>query len=146
MPFKVRAMTFQNIGKALAILRQRRGLSQAELAEMCEIGRSQVSRYEAGKELMKLGTLERILAVLQMEPDDFFRFMRSMEAASSSPAPPVPHRTGERELAAAFQNLHTAIDDLQQVVERSVEPATRFARLIEEAAGARALAPGAPDL
>jgi hypothetical protein len=72
--------------------------------------------------------------------------MRSLEAASSSQAQPVPHRVGDRQLAEAFQNLHTAIDDLQQVVERSVEPATRFARLIEEAAGARALEPGVSDL
>jgi transcriptional regulator with XRE-family HTH domain len=138
-------MTFRNIGKALAILRQKRGLSQAELAEMCEVGRSQISRYEAGRELMKLGTLERILAVLAVEPEDLFRFVRSLGEASTPHQERARNRIEDRQLADAFQNLHTAIDELQQVVERSIEPATRFARLIDEAAGARGSATGAPD-
>lgn len=138
-------MTFRNIGKALAILRQKKGLSQAEFAEICEIGRSQVSRYEAGRELMKLETLEKILTRLTVEPDDFFRFLRTLDEASVPHQERARNRIEDRQLADAFQNLHSAIDELRQVVERSIEPAAQFGRLIDEAAGARKPAIGAAD-
>ena len=127
-------MSFSNIGKAVAILRQRKGLSQAELAESCGFGRAQISRYEAGKELMKLNTLERILSQLKVEPEDFFRFLRFLDTSSLPHPPGVPNRVDDRQLANAFQNLHAALDELRLVVE----PAARFARLIDEAAASRA--------
>jgi transcriptional regulator with XRE-family HTH domain len=135
-------MSFQNIGKALATIRRKQGLSQTEFAQGCGIGRGQLSRYEAGRELMKLQTLERMLSQLAVEPEEFFRFVRTLDA---SPPPPLrrgPSRVDERQLAAAFQNLHAAIDELRQVVERSIDPATRFARLIDEAAASRDAIPG----
>jgi transcriptional regulator with XRE-family HTH domain len=130
-------MAFTNVGKALAILRQKKGLSQSELADSCGFGRAQISRYEAGKELMKLKTLERILSQLSVEPEDFFRFVRSLDAPLPGPHDSrVPNRIDDRPLAAAFQNLHAAIDELREVVELSIDPAVRFARLIDEAAAA----------
>jgi transcriptional regulator with XRE-family HTH domain len=138
-------MAFRNIGKALAILRRERGLSQAGLAEWCEIGRSQVSRYEAGKELMKLETLEKILARLTVEPDDFFRFLRSLDESAVPDRQRAPEQTDDRRLADAFQNMHGAIDELRQAVERSIEPATRFTKLIDEAAGASRRSTGGAD-
>ncbi len=71
-------MAFENIGKALGILRRDRGLSQKEFCVNCGIGRAQLSRYEAGMELMKLTTLERILAELAITPEEFFRFLASL--------------------------------------------------------------------
>jgi transcriptional regulator with XRE-family HTH domain len=130
-------MAFKNIGKALTLLRRRAGLSQAELAERCSIGRSQVSKYEAGKEIMKLDTLEKILAELHVKPDYFFRLTGLLD---ESPLPRrgfLPDQIDERRLIAAFENLHAAIDELRQVVERSIDPAIRFAKLIDDAAASR---------
>jgi transcriptional regulator with XRE-family HTH domain len=135
-------MSFQNIGTALAIVRRKLGLSQAEFAQGCGIGRAQLSRYEAGRELMKLQTLEKMLGQLAVEPEEFFRLVRTLDI---SPPPPLrrgPSRVDERQLAVAFQNLHAAIDELRRVVERSIDPATRFARLIDEAAATRDATPG----
>jgi len=153
-------MGFRDIGKALALLRQQRGLTQAKLADRCGVSRPQVCRYESGKELMKLETLEKILRTLVVEPDDFFRFLRSLDDSDSPQQGRAGDRIDDRMLAdafrnlhgaidglhevveravdpearyAAFQNLHAAIDGLRQVVERAVEPGVRFARLIEEA-------------
>lgn len=137
-------MAFQNIGTALALLRQQQGLSQAELADSCEIGRAQLSRYEAGKELMKLPTLDRLLSRLSIEPEDFFRFARSLSA--STPRRRAAEQTEDGPLTEAFQNLHEAIDQLRHAVERSIDPAARFARLIDEAAGTRAVTPGLPAM
>src|SRR5579863_758224 len=128
-------MGFDNTGKALAAMRRQRRLTQGQFAALCGNGRSQVSRYEAGKEVMKLGTLEKLLACLCVEPEDFFRLLRSMGDTSVPRRQPVPPSHEDHRLADAFCNLHAAIDDLRQVVEASVGPAARLATLIAEAAG-----------
>jgi transcriptional regulator with XRE-family HTH domain len=109
---------FGRIGQALAIIRQERGISQVELADQCRIGRSQVSKYEAGKELMKLDTLEKILRVLSIEPDQFFRLVASLDD-SLKPLPEAEMELRDRKLRDAFLNLHSAIDHLQDAIERS---------------------------
>ena len=107
---------FGRIGQALAIIRQARGISQYQLADRCRIGRSQVSKYEAGKELMKLDTLEKILRVLSMEPDQFFRLVTSLDD-SLKPVPEAEKERRNRKLQEAFLKLHSAIDqDRKSVV------------------------------
>ena len=63
---------FQNVGTTLLHLRELRGLSQAELARKAGIGKSQLSKYERGKELPKLDSLERILSALRVSALGFF--------------------------------------------------------------------------
>lgn len=137
-------MAFKDIGKVLERLRCQRGLSQAQLADLCEIGRSQVSRYEAGKELMKLATLERILATLEVEPEDFFHAVGSTSRAPVPQEDTARERCQGRQLDDAFRNLHAAIDELRQVVEGCSEPARRFVRLIDRAADRRPPAASEP--
>ncbi len=112
-------MGFRDIGKALVLLRQQRGLTQAQLAARCGMSRPQVSRYESGKELMKLETLEKILRTLVVEADDFFRFLRSLDDSDPEQGR-ARDRIDDRMLADAFRNLHGAIDGLHRVVERAV--------------------------
>jgi transcriptional regulator with XRE-family HTH domain len=145
-------MTFANIGKAVARLRTARGLSQAQLADRSGIGRSQVSRYEAGKELMKLATLEKMLATLQFSPEGFFRFLASLDESPELHQPPVSLRTDDGGVGKAFERVlhaietvHTEMHELRQVVERCTRPAMRLARLIDEAAAGRALPGDASD-
>jgi transcriptional regulator with XRE-family HTH domain len=138
-------MAFRHIGKALAILRQQRGISQVELADSCGIGRSQVSRYESGKELMKLDTLEKILAELQVAPYDFFLLVASLDTGSAPPARRKPDRIDDRVVAEAIRNVHSAIDELRRVIERAIDPAVRFAKLIDDAAASRGPAADVAD-
>src|SRR5437588_5556820 len=97
-------MAFENIGKALATLRRDRGLSQQEFCAQCGIGRAQFSRYETGRELMKLATLERILANLAITPEEFFRFLASF---GDSPAARMraQERFDSRQLRHTFARL-----------------------------------------
>ncbi|HLX10962.1 MAG TPA: helix-turn-helix transcriptional regulator [Thermoanaerobaculia bacterium] len=139
-------MAFKDIAKVLERLRRQRGLSQAQLADLCEIGRSQVSRYEAGKELMKLATLERILATLAVEPEDFFHAVGSIGKAPVPQEETARERCQGRQLDDAFRKLHSAIDELRQVVEGLSKPARRFVRLIDEAADRRPPAACGPSL
>lgn len=59
-------------GKA-SRLRQERGLSQRELAELCGTTQSAIARFEAGTRPPKLDTLLRIAAALDAELEVDFR-------------------------------------------------------------------------
>ena len=63
---------FGNLGRTLALLREMRGYSQLALSREARIGKSQLSKYENGRELPKLETLERVLSVLEVQPISFF--------------------------------------------------------------------------
>ncbi len=111
-----------NIGRALVLLRAERGLSQLEFAARSGISRSQLSGYESHNEKMKLETLARLLEVLDLGFDQFFRFVGTLgEALRLRPEPePVERRAVE----GAFHDLRIAIDRLERVIGRLVEPAT----------------------
>lgn len=63
---------FGNLGKTLSLLRELRGKSQARVAREAGIGKSQLSKYENGKELPKLDSLEKVLKALGVGHFEFF--------------------------------------------------------------------------
>ena len=63
---------FENLGRTLSLLRELRGRSQAWVAREAGIGKSQLSKYENGKELPKLDSLEKVLLVLEVGHFEFF--------------------------------------------------------------------------
>jgi transcriptional regulator with XRE-family HTH domain len=63
---------FTNVGHTLSLLRELRGKSQSLVAREAGIGKSQLSKYENGKELPKLDSLEKVLAVLEVGHFEFF--------------------------------------------------------------------------
>lgn len=70
---------FANLGLAIARVRERRGISQAKVARLAGIGKSQLSKYERGKELPKLDSLEKVLLVLDVGHFDFFRMLALLD-------------------------------------------------------------------
>jgi transcriptional regulator with XRE-family HTH domain len=81
---------FSNLGRTLALLRDLRGLSQAALARKAGIGKSQLSKYETGKEKPKLESLSKLLAVLEIQPLQFFFALELVGRCSSMVAPGQP--------------------------------------------------------
>jgi transcriptional regulator with XRE-family HTH domain len=63
---------FGNLGRTLSLLRELRGKSQARVAREAGIGKSQLSKYENGKELPKLDSLEKVLNALKVGYFEFF--------------------------------------------------------------------------
>src|SRR5215210_8543744 len=63
---------FANLGRTLSLLRELRGKSQAWVAREAGVGKSQLSKYENGKELPKLDSLEKVLLVLEVGHFEFF--------------------------------------------------------------------------
>ena len=63
---------FQNLGRTLGLLRELRGKSQARVAREAGIGKSQLSKYENGRELPKFDSLEKVLGALDVGQFEFF--------------------------------------------------------------------------
>ena len=63
---------FERLGLCLRTFRELSGRSQASLAREAGIGKSQLSKYENGKELPKLDSLGKVLSVLDISPLTFF--------------------------------------------------------------------------
>jgi transcriptional regulator with XRE-family HTH domain len=59
---------FSQLGLALIILREKAGLAARGLAARAGVGKSQLSKYENGRESPKLETLARLLDALNVEP------------------------------------------------------------------------------
>jgi transcriptional regulator with XRE-family HTH domain len=86
---------FDNLGLALSLLRELRGKSQARLSKDAGIGKSQLSKYENGKELPKLDSLEKVLNALKVGYYEFFYTMhvvdrRAAALAQSDAAGEIP--------------------------------------------------------
>lgn len=93
---------FVNLGRTLSLLRELRGKSQARVAREAGIGKSQLSKYENGKELPKLDSLEKVLKALQVGHFEFFYTLYLVDqraaslgrggpqAASPAPSPDEP--------------------------------------------------------
>jgi transcriptional regulator with XRE-family HTH domain len=76
---------FANVGKALIRLRERTGLSQSAIARKAGCGKSQLSKYENGRELPKLDSLERVLDALGVNHVHFFWIVHTIEHQDSHP-------------------------------------------------------------
>lgn len=70
---------FRHVGLALSTLRELKGQSQVEVAERAGLGKSQLSKYENGKELPKLESLGKVLNVLGSDPFGFFYVVRMLD-------------------------------------------------------------------
>jgi len=106
---------FNNLGESLALLRQIRGLSQAETARRSGIGKSQLSKYENGRELPKLDSLARLLAVLEVSHFDFFYTLHAIdELVSSLGSEPLlrPHGRPSILNRATNEAFHRVIGEL----------------------------------
>lgn len=87
---------FVNLGRTLSLLRELRGKSQARVAREAGIGKSQLSKYENGKELPKLDSLEKVLKALQVGHFEFFYTLYLVDQRSAGLG-----RAGQPDHAAA---------------------------------------------
>jgi len=86
---------FRNLGAALRLVREQRGLAQVALARQAGIGKSQLSKYESGKERPKLDSLERLLDVLKIGPADFFVLADALDRELDRMSSTEPRPAGE---------------------------------------------------
>jgi transcriptional regulator with XRE-family HTH domain len=119
---------FEHLGLTIRLLRELRELKQAALARKAGIGKSQLSKYENGRELPKLLALQKLLAALEMSFLDFahtldwvnsqqpeFGRARSLSALPAS-------RLLTSAVQAGFEDLQTVLLRLHQAVMESSLP------------------------
>lgn len=79
---------FDHLAGALRLLRDRRGLTQHQLAQAIESPVKQISAYETGRQRPRVETLERILAAIGADAMDLAEMMAALERGEVQ-APPV---------------------------------------------------------
>ena len=62
------------LGKRIKELRQRKGLTQEQLAEMIDVGERNLSKIECGNNFVTAETLSKIITALEVEPTELFNF------------------------------------------------------------------------
>ncbi|HEY0514140.1 MAG TPA: helix-turn-helix transcriptional regulator [Thermoanaerobaculia bacterium] len=106
---------FRNLGAALRLVREERRLTQASLARTAGIGKSQLSKYESGKEIPKLESLEKLLAVLAIRAVDFFSIVslldRELDRINAAEPPAIEEALSipgllPEALQTAFAQIH----------------------------------------
>ena len=77
---------FERLGLCLRTFRELSGKSQASVAREAGIGKSQLSKYENGKELPKLDSLGKVLCgPRNLAPDFLLWYRRPREGIRSEP-------------------------------------------------------------
>lgn len=61
------------LGRRLSNLREKRGLSQTQLADMAGIGRAHLSQIENGAVAARIDTIHAIAQVLELKMEELFR-------------------------------------------------------------------------
>jgi transcriptional regulator with XRE-family HTH domain len=61
------------VGRRLSELREKRGLSQTQLADMAQIGRAHLSQIENGAVAARIDTLYALAEALEMSLSEFFK-------------------------------------------------------------------------
>lgn len=61
-------------GRRIKELRQRKGLTQEQLAYMVDVGERNLSKIECGNNFVTADTLSKIIAALEVEPTELFNF------------------------------------------------------------------------
>ena len=118
---------FANLGRALFLLRDLRGVSQEALARSAGIGKSQLSKYENGRELPKLDSLGKLLATLGVGYLEFFYTMAMVDLRKESIGE-VP--TLDTPLAPRL--TLDVNDDIDTAIERIIAQLNRLQRLVWE--------------
>jgi transcriptional regulator with XRE-family HTH domain len=131
---------FAGLGVALKLLRELRGRTQADVARNSGVGKGQLSKYESGKELPKLQSLERILRELGVSQLAFFyllhfvderaRTLATADDASELVWAPLPDlEILSPDTTAAFKQLGGDLLDLHGKVHQDL--LFRRARVLE---------------
>jgi transcriptional regulator with XRE-family HTH domain len=112
---------FARLGPALVLLRELLGKSQGRVAREAGLGMSQLSLYETGGELPKLGSLEKVLTALGVGHLALFATLdlsdrRSMDLFPQENPPPVPSSILPQEVFGAFQRALDELMNLRQTL------------------------------
>ena len=94
---------FRNLGTTLLLMRGLRRKSQGWVAREAGIGKSQLSKYETGKERPKLDSLGKVLNVLGVGALEFFYTLHFIDQRVAAAGPERRRRGGRASAAASLE-------------------------------------------
>jgi transcriptional regulator with XRE-family HTH domain len=118
---------FEHVGLALRVLRELKGVSQAGLARQAGLGKSQLSKYENGKDLPKLDSLAKVLSALEAEPLALFyldHFLARLAAQESCEALLIDTKFGP-EFSGSQRGFTRLFDDILLLFKAQIEARIR---------------------
>jgi transcriptional regulator with XRE-family HTH domain len=77
VPAKLNA--FSHLGPALRMLREKAGLTQVTVAERTGIAQNRLSRYENGKQVPDLPTLDRLLSCYEVDVERLGQVLKDVQ-------------------------------------------------------------------
>lgn len=103
-------MDRSEIGRRIAFLRKRRGLTARELAERIGVSQGQISRLENGRQGLRSQTLIRLAGALGVEPYELLLPANAEEKTGSQPVVSSTLREALRdaEFVAVVEDIATA--------------------------------------
>ena len=137
---------FAHLGGALRLLRDRRGMTQRQLAETIASPVKQVSAYETGRQRPRIETLERILGAVDADATDLAEAMAVLDRVESGGHPEAGAAAGRaagepdpaaaelspelRELAPRLPHIEKLANDV--LIELLSEAVERQARRLSD--------------
>lgn len=82
----------QGIGKRIAAMRKKRGITQVELAEAIGISQKLISSYEVGRITLSAEMLLRIATALKGSADEILGLAKDVELVADSPSLKIMRR------------------------------------------------------
>ena len=122
---------FGNLGRTLVLVREMRGYSQLTLSRKARVGKSQLSKYENGRDLPKLETLERILGVLEVQPISFFFMVSALDNLVDRLDAPPPQPNLDQLFSSTvgqyfrIYRLQTEVQAMLETVTTAASPPSR---------------------
>lgn len=120
---------FEHLGQALRMTREHAGMTLTELARQAGLGKSQLSKYERGKEVPKLDSLAKLLEALGVDALAFF-YLEHLISVGTQALEELPARLegeatfgpllGRREETAYTQVLQDIFNLFRATVEGRV--------------------------
>lgn len=101
----------ETVGAALLQLLQERQMTQADLHRATGVHRSKISQYCSGKAMPRLDTLDRLLAGMDVSPEEFL--------AALGAEPPQPQGgNGQLEVTVElFRSLRARLESVEHQLE-----------------------------
>ena len=114
----------KNIGDRIRELREKKGLSQEELAEMCHLHRTYVGLIERGRRNLSLATIEVVAGALGVSIAELFSGLDVPTSAGHGKAPSgVPPTSNLAAQIAAIRDI---------LIGAKLTDSRRFAELVEK--------------
>jgi transcriptional regulator with XRE-family HTH domain len=118
---------FAGVGRAIFLLRELKGMSQVELARVSGIGRSQLAKYEKGRNLPRLESLGKLLVALSVSYQEFFHTVAMVDRRTSALG-----QDSKGEVSAAPRLTHCVDGVLSEAFENGLVLLYRIHRRIWE--------------